>query len=248
MREPTPGKTYPAGRASDWPEALASCPLCGIEYERTFPKASVIFREGDPPDHLYTLRRGRVKLVKLSPNGEEIILEILRAGEPLGALAVLDGQPYPATAVAMTEARLFRIPRPRFMEILRKEHPIAEKVIADLAARLREAWSLRIIAREKAQQRILRLLLKLAQRFGRPAPLAGGVMIDLPLTRREVAELAGTTVETAIRILSRLSRAGLLAQSGRRIILTAPALLSQEADAGSPPEPERKPRRTGHPK
>ncbi len=122
MYPPVPGIRK---ASATWPEALASCPLCGAEQEKVFPKGAAIFHEGDPPDHLYTLRRGRVKLVKLSPEGEETILEILRAGEPLDAIAVLDGRPHSAGAVALTEARLFLISRRRFLDFLQAEPALA---------------------------------------------------------------------------------------------------------------------------
>jgi len=184
-------------------------------------KKEVLFSEGDPPEWLYLVLRGRVKITKLSQEGKEVILEVVRPGEPFGAVAVLKGFPYPANAVAMEDAQLLRLARADLLRLLDRFPSLLQSVLGHLGERLRDSHEmLKSIALEKVHARVAALLLKLAEKTSTKTPQ--GLRIDLKLTKQDIAEMVGTTVETSIRTMSALKRQGLVAEQQGYIVIRDP--------------------------
>ncbi len=181
-------------------------------------KRDVIFSEGDSPDWLYIVMEGKVKITKLSQEGKELILEVISPGEMFGGVAVVKGFPYPGNAVAMEDSALIKIARPDFLEFLKKFPTLLERVLEELGARLQDSHeSRKNIALEKVISRIAALLVKLSEKAGRSVP--GGTAIDLKLTKQDIAEMVGTTVETSIRTMSRLKKQGIIEERDGTIII-----------------------------
>ena len=107
--------------------------LAEVSLVRSYPKATTIFSEGDPSDFLYTVEIGRVKVAKMLPGGKEVILEILGAGDPLGAVAAYESRPYPASAVALEDCTLLLVKRAAFFALL-------ETSIRIMSRWARRAW------------------------------------------------------------------------------------------------------------
>jgi len=167
--------------------------LSHLASERKFVPGEFIFWEEDAPDWFYVIAAGKVKAVKHSSLGKEIIIAFFGPGEMFGEVAVFENKPYPASAQALAETSLLGIKREEFINFLIKHPQVALTIINVLAGRLREAQGrLRDLAGERVEQRIARLLLMLSAKLG----------VDLPFTRQELSDMAGTTTETAIRILS----------------------------------------------
>jgi CRP/FNR family transcriptional regulator, nitrogen oxide reductase regulator len=166
------------------------------------PKGERIFAEGDPSDFLFTILSGRVKIFKMTPAGKDIILEIFGPGDPLGAVAVYEGRPYPASATALEDTSCLLVPRASFFALL-EEHPsLVRGLLLGLTHRLVELTNrLTDLTGGRVEARFARLFLKLAQDLGRPVP--DGTLIPLVLSRQELADMTGTTIETCIRIMSR---------------------------------------------
>ncbi len=202
--------------------------LCTTE---RFAKGDYIFLECDPPRSLYVLVKGEDKLLKQTDDGREMILEMVYPGEIFGEEAVFDGQPYPMTAQALDDVEVLSISRSDFFGFLRDNPDLALEIITELGSRLREAQNtIRALAMERVEWRIARVLLMLARKAG----VAGkeGVSIDLPLTRQDIADMAGTTVETTIRVLSNFKKMGLVDTERGRIILRDRARLEQMVSEG----------------
>ena len=195
----------------------------------TFRKKNEIFSEGDPPDWFYILLEGKIKITKLSHDGREIILEVISPGEFFGWFAVLRGFPYPANAVAMEESRALKLSRGDLMKIIEKFPGVMYAISSNLGDRTREMHdTLKNIALERVDSRIAALLLKLAERTAEKedkGKSGEGMFIDMKLTKQDIAEMVGTTVETAIRVMSRFRKAGLLTEDGGRILIKDPAAL-----------------------
>jgi len=190
--------------------------LCTTE---KYPKGDYIFLECDPPRNLYVVVRGEVKLLKQTEDGRETIVEMVYPGEIFGEEAVFDGQPYPMTAQALEDVELLSISRSDFFGFLRDNPDLALEIITELGARLRQAQNtIRALAMERVEWRIARVLLMLARKAG--VADSEGVSIDLPLTRQDIADMAATTVETAIRVLSNFKKLGLVdTAKGKMVIL-----------------------------
>lgn len=182
-----------------------------------------IFMEGDPSDWFYIVANGEVKILKHTLAGKDIILEIMSPGDMFGGVAVLDKKPFPATAQAMEQTTVIRISRQNLLGIM-EEYPILKlETVKYFSDRLRDAHeTLKNIATERAERRIASLLLKLSEKVG--VEDAGYKKIDFPLTRQEISEMVGTTVETCIRIISKFQKQGMVKSSGGKILIKVDSL------------------------
>ncbi|GAB4543238.1 MAG: helix-turn-helix domain-containing protein [Thermodesulfovibrionia bacterium] len=191
--------------------------------KRGFKKDEYIFMEEDPSDWLYIVANGRVKIVKHSLAGKDIILEIISPGGIFGGVAVLDRRPFPASAQAMEAVDVIRISRKKLLDIM-EDYPILKlSMVKAFSDRLRNAHeTLKNIATERVEKRVASLLIKLSEKLG--VEEGGYRKIDFPLTRQEIADMVGTTVETCIRTMSKFQKQGMVKSSGGRILINTNSL------------------------
>jgi CRP-like cAMP-binding protein len=172
---------------------------------RRYERGSTIFEQGTPSDAFYTIAAGRVKIFKMTPAGKDLILEVFGPGDPLGAVAAYDGRPFPASAVAMEETTCVIIPRGVFFQLLEQHPTLVRGLLLGLTVRLVELTNrLAELTGGRIESRFARLFLKLGREMGHGD--RGGTFVALPLTRQELADLTGTTIETCIRIMSRWNK------------------------------------------
>ena len=177
--------------------------------EGHFDAGAYLFMEGDPAERLYLVTSGRVKMVKHSPDGHETILTIFGNGQIIGEVGVLVGATYPATAQAMGPTTTLSLVRQAYVQLVREHPALAWSLIEELGRRLQSAHqTILSLAVEKVERRIARLLLRLAAAAGEKQ--GDAVRITVPLKRQDIADMTGTTVETAIRVMSKLRRLGLV--------------------------------------
>jgi len=183
-------------------------------YERHLAHQKVLYFEGAPAERLWVVRSGEVRLYKGSPSGRITTLDVLGPGEIFGALSDAADDVYPASAEAVTDSTLWWLPQSVFLCLLREDPRLPMEVLGIVSRRLRDAHErLRSFAHDAVPTRLARALLRVA---------AHG---EAHVTRRALAEAAGTTVETAIRVLRRFERAGLIeSEVGRVKILDEPSL------------------------
>jgi CRP-like cAMP-binding protein len=159
-------------------------------------------REGDPSDFFYVVTAGRVKVFKATAAGKDVILEIFGVGDPLGAVAVYEGWPFPASAAAIEPATCVLVPRRDFFGLLEAHPTLVRGLLLGLTHRLIELQNRLVeLTGGRVEPRFARLFLKLARESGRDE--RGGTFVPLALSRQELADMTGTTIETAIRIMSR---------------------------------------------
>ena len=169
---------------------------------RQYPRGERIFSEGDPAEQFFVVATGRVKVFKMTPSGKDVILKIFGAGEPLGSVAVYEGWPFPASAVALEDTTCLTISRRDFFELLEQHPSLVRGLLAGLTMRLVELTNrLAELTGGRVEPRFARLFLKLGDEVGRQD--RRGLFIPMPLSRQELADMTGTTIETAIRIMSR---------------------------------------------
>ncbi|MEJ2684589.1 MAG: Crp/Fnr family transcriptional regulator [Candidatus Sulfobium sp.] len=189
-----------------------------------FKRKQLIFSEGDPSEWLYIVIGGKVKITKLSQEGKEIILEIISPLEFFGGVAAVRGFPYPANAVAMEDTEVLKVSRNNLMTIMDRFPNLMFAMAASIGDRIKGSHEmLKSIALEKVESRIASLLIKLADKAGEKT--TGGVMINMNLTKQDIAEMVGTTVETSIRTTSKLSKAGIITSRAGKIIIREPEKL-----------------------
>jgi CRP/FNR family transcriptional regulator, nitrogen oxide reductase regulator len=167
--------------------------LMTMAKERRLVSDEVIFWEDEPSDWFYIVVEGKVRVTKLTSTGKEIILSFFGPGEMFGEAAVFENKSYPASAQSLTESRLIGIRKADLLNFLLKHPEVSLKIIGILSGRLRDSQSrLRDLAGERVEQRLARLLLMLSAKLGS----------TLPFTRQDLSDMAGTTTETTIRVLS----------------------------------------------
>lgn len=190
--------------------------VCHVE---TYDRGDTVFTEGDPASDFFTVVEGRVKVIKGTPDGKMVILEIFGPGDPVGAVAVYEELPYPATAMALEPTICLRIPKTDFYGLLESRPSLVRGLLMALTHRL-VLLANRLVERTggRVETRFARLFLKLSDDIGRPRD--GGLFIPMPLSRQELADLLGTTVETSIRIMSRWGKKGIVQTEKQGFLVT----------------------------
>lgn len=186
---------------------------CRIE---DFDTGQAVIHAGQPARRLYVVATGTAKVVRPTLEGTEVLLDIARPGDFFGALPSLGAETYADSVWALTALCVLSLDAAAFEEIL-DEHPsVARAGVRVMAQRLAQAQDqLHALAAATSEQRVAAALVMLADRVGVPRP--SGLLLDLPLSRDDLAALTGTASETVSRVLSRFQRDGLI-DSGRRWI------------------------------
>ena len=174
--------------------------LAELTFEYSFMPDQFVFWDGDAPERFYVITEGSVKVVKHSSLGKEFIIAFFGPGEMFGEVAVFENKLYPASAQAVARTRVLGISREDFLAFLTDRPQVALRIINVLGGRLRDAQGrLRDLAGERVEQRIAAVLVMLSSKLGD----------TLPFTRQEIADMAGTTTETTIRVMGQLRSRGI---------------------------------------
>lgn len=174
--------------------------LAELAFEYSFMPDQFVFWDGDAPERFYVITEGSVKVVKHSSLGKEFIIAFFGPGEMFGEVAVFENKSYPASAQAVARTRVLGISREDFLAFLTDRPQVALRIINVLGGRLRDAQGrLRDLAGERVEQRIAAVLVMLSLKLGD----------TLPFTRQEIADMAGTTTETTIRVMGQLRSRGI---------------------------------------
>jgi len=190
----------------------------------------VLFRVGDAGDGCYRLENGLLKILVTSPEGEELIISFIRPGEMVGELAVIDGLPRSATAVAVTDCELSFISRAVFEKTTETRPELFRCLVNALAARLRETnETLAAASFMNAQARVARALLELAQLLGEDAG-EGRIIICHPIRQSDLAAMAGIARENVSRILSDWKRRMIVTRLAQQYCINNPTALKKELE------------------
>lgn len=190
----------------------------------------IVFQEGEPCLGLHVIAAGRIKVSKLSTEGREQVLHAERKGA-LGEAPLFDGDPYPASAIALEPAALLFLPKPTVLAWCRKRPDVAIGIAQTLARRMRRFAALAEgLALREVSQRLAGYLARRAAEEGRA--VQGGIELLLTESNQDIAAQIGTVRELVSRMLATLRREGLIAVSGRRVtILDAKRLRSRSGPA-----------------
>ena len=181
---------------------------------RKFTAGKLIAFEGDVRDKGFLVISGRVALLKTSLSGKELIVDLLLPNELFGIALALETEPYSITARTQLASEIVFAPKPAIVQLL-ESHPELYRAFVDIvSSRLKKSQdTARELAHERVEQRIASALNSLSP---------DGSSAKQPricITRQEIADLTGTTVETAIRVTKTMERDGLLNLSQNGVIL-----------------------------
>jgi CRP/FNR family transcriptional regulator len=190
---------------------------------RTLEAGEFVFSEGEPGDAFFLLLSGRVRLVKVSAEGQELTLHFVGPGHLFAEAAVLGGSVYPATAVAVEPSRIAVVTRDPFVELLRKRPAMALKIISSLSIRVLDfAQKLEDRSMKEVPARVAGFLLGEHRRRGEAT-------FTLKRTKTEVAVQLGMSRESFSRGLRGLRERGIIAMDGKRFTVLDPAALIEAA-------------------
>lgn len=195
-----------------------------------------LYHAGAVAAHMYVLASGRAKATRTTSGGHEVVVDMFAPGDLFGGLETLGQPEHGETVTALTTTCALRIDADNFRDVLTEYPQVALHVLDDLAGRLSRAHStITEQSTATAMQRVAAALLRLADKFGQPRR-DGGTLIQIPLTRTDLAGMSGTTTETVSRIMSTLRADGII-ESGRRwtAIVDHKSLASIVADVATRP-------------
>jgi len=196
--------------------------------EQGYAAGAPIFFAGDPASHLYVVAVGKVKLIRHTLSGQDVLLDILTPGEFFGSLSILGNDEYQDTAQAQTSCCVLAITAEMFQAVLQGYPAVALSALNIVTQRLKEAQeTIRQLSAYSVEQRIASALLKLAEKVGEQQ--ADRLLIQLPLSRQDLAEMTGTTVETASRVMSQFQKEGLIDTGRQWVAITDEAGLAKMA-------------------
>jgi len=185
---------------------------------------SVLFHQGDPAGTFYLVVNGRLKMSKLSEQGEEAIIRYINAGELAAAVACLQGKECPVTAEAVEKTDVVGWNRETITRLMNQFPALSVNLLNTVLERLEDVQQRFLeLASERVEQRIARALLRLMQSCGRKQ--ADGILIDFPLSRQDIASFSGTTLFTVSRTISAWTKSGWIRSGRERITIADPHAL-----------------------
>ena len=197
--------------------------------ERRFRRGQTIFQRGDNGSSMMAVLRGRVRISSVSGDGKEVTLNVISPGEIFGELALLDGKPRSNDATASEDTLLLVVERRYFMPFLAQNQDLTLRLLAVLCDKLRRtSMALEEIALFDLPVRLARVLLKLAEDYGRPS--ATGTRIDLKLSQRDLSNLVASSRESVNKQLRTWRENGLVDLEDGFIVLRRPAALRELTD------------------
>jgi CRP-like cAMP-binding protein len=200
-----------AGLSVDERAALES-----LGRSRRFRAGQVLFSEGDEGRDVVVLLDGSVKIVSTAPSGREVILEVVDAGELVGEMSAIDGQPRSATAVALTAVDVSVIPTPHFLSFLEQHGSAATALLRLVVARLRHSSQRQLeFGTSDALGRLCGCMLRMLDRYGGTDDR--GTHVTMPLAQHEIASMTGLSREAVVKGLRSLRALGWIDLQAREL-------------------------------
>jgi CRP-like cAMP-binding protein len=203
--------------------------ICAAGDFRTLPKDGFFFLQGDLAESIYVLLSGRARMTQSSPDGQQVLLRAIGPYSLFGAVAMAQTETYPVTAEASEESTALHWTKLSLMPFVSTYPLLAMNAMQMMSVHAQEFQErFRQLATERVERRLARTLLRLAAQTGKKIP--EGVLIDLPLTRQDLAEMTGTTLYTVSRLLSSWEDQGFVISGRERVTIRYPHGLVSIAD------------------
>lgn len=199
-----------------------------LKISSEYKRGQTIFNEGTTPFGLYCVNDGKIKISKQSDDGRELIIRLAKSGDLIGYKALLSGQKYTASAIALDDCRVCFIPKDAFLDILKRDHELSLGLMGLISSELRKAETkVAQLAQKPVRERLAETLLLLKETFGLKED---GKTINVLLSREEIANIVGTATESIIRSLSEFRKDGIVDLEGQKITIINEQLLISRAN------------------
>lgn len=190
---------------------------------RHFKKKEALFYEGEYPNFLYFINRGKIKTYKMNEDGKELITGLFKEGDFVGYLALLENTEYPESAVVLEESEVYLIPKQDFLALLFKNRDVSARFIKMLSRNLIEKeQELLNLAYNTVRKRVADALLQLKERY----QAGDDKEFSMAISRDDLASMVGTAKESVIRTLSEFKSDELIVVNGSKITILDPGKLA----------------------
>lgn len=207
--------------------------ILSLATSRRYAAGEAVFRQGQDADQFYVLLHGRLRVTQVTPEGQQIIVRMVNPGDLFGIAKALRRADYPGTAMAVTDSIALGWPTAQWEGLIEHCPGLAVNAMQTIGSRLQEAHTrLREMATEEVERRVAHAVLRLAQQSGKKEE--GGIRIDFPVSRQDIAEMTGTTLHTVSRILSAWESAQLVEGGRQKLLVRNPHRLLLIADGIEP--------------
>jgi CRP-like cAMP-binding protein len=184
-------------------------------------RGEFFFHQGEPAEHFYVIVEGQVRLSQITAEGHQAIIHFMGPGDGMGIIVALSETPYPLSAEALTDCKVLRWDFETTVELMGNSPRLAMNGLRLVGRRFQELQERYLeLATERVERRVARALLRLVRQTGKR--VEGGVLLDLPISRRDLGDMTGTTLYTVSRILSGWEQAGLIESGRERIVVCQP--------------------------
>ena len=198
--------------------------LADCKTSQTIKKGEIIFEEGDNVNGIFCVKDGVCKMTKLSPNGKDQIVKLVKKGELLGQRSMISDEPVNLTAVALEDMQVCFIPKSDVMGFFNDNNKFSLNVMRSVCGDLRDADDHMVsMAQKNVKERLAETLLYLEENFGTNPDGS----LHIQLSREELAGMIGTATESCIRLLSEFNKAGYIELTGKKITLIDKAKLKR---------------------
>lgn len=204
--------------------------IAGLGILRSVEEGTFFFFQGDSAEYLFILLSGRAKLCKITPDGQQVNLRTVAPNQLFGALGALEEEAtYSVCAQALEDSTALAIKSMDFRKFLESHPAMSFRLMNMMTSFIREMQDrFSELATARVEQRIARTLLRLASQSGQISD--EGLLVELPFSRQELAEMNGTTLYTVSRTLSAWEKAGLVKTGRGRVVITNPHALVRLAE------------------
>ncbi|UYO94061.1 Crp/Fnr family transcriptional regulator [Pollutimonas sp. M17] len=178
------------------------------------------FHQGEEATRFFVLLHGHLKVVQITPEGEQIVVRYVNPGDVFGIARAMRRSHYPASTIAVQESIALAWPSSEWDQFVSGNPHFASNALQTVGQRLQDAHSrIRELSTEEVEQRVARAILRLVDQSGEETP--EGIQINFPITRQDIAEMTGTTLHTVSRLLSAWKERGLVNSGRKRIVVCA---------------------------
>ncbi|MFZ4436560.1 MAG: Crp/Fnr family transcriptional regulator [Flavobacterium psychrophilum] len=198
--------------------------LADCKTSQTIKKGEIIFEEGDNVNGIFCVKDGVCKMTKLSPNGKDQIVKLVKKGELLGQRSMISDEPVNLTAVALEDMQVCFIPKSDVMEFFTDNNKFSLNMMRSICGDLKDADDHMVsLAQKNVKERLAETLLYLEDNFGTHSDGS----LHIQLSREELAGMIGTATESCIRLLSEFNKAGYIELTGKKITILDKAKLKR---------------------
>lgn len=198
-----------------------------------YPAGTAVFAQGEAAEHFFVLLHGRLRVTQVTSDGQQVAVRMVNPGDLFGIAPALRRPDYPGTATAVIESLALLWPVSQWGPLVGRHPALAVNAMLTMGQRLMDAQQrIREMSTEAVERRVAHAVLRLANQAGQRE--GGGVRIDFPISKQDIAELTGTTLHTVSRILTAWEDAGLVEGGRQKLLIREPHQLLLIADGLKP--------------